>query len=97
MYERLPSAEEAVKAGFVPEDYASEPVDPYPDNLEALSLFSFLRTQWRMGPNGASGLDYAVMHHRMDRMGLRPDKYYQLEADIHVMECAALAAIHKKP
>lgn len=96
MYERLPTVEEAAEAGFLPEDYASDPVAPFPDNVQALQLFQYMRTQWRMGPSGPSGLDYGVMHQRMSRLGLGPEAFDKLEADIQVMEQAALACIYSK-
>lgn len=72
----------------------SDPVVPFPDNVAALNLFNYMRTQWRTGANGPSGLDYGVMHQRMDRMGLSPEAYDRLEADIVSMETAALRCIH---
>ena len=69
----------------------------WPDNLPALNLFQFMRTQWRVGMNGPSGLDYNVLHNKMGRMGLSPEEYDQLESDIQVMEVAALNCMHAKP
>lgn len=56
-----------------------------------------MQTQWRVGAVGPTGLDYNVLHQRMDRMNLSADEYDQLEADIQVMEYAALAAMNEKP
>ena len=93
MYERLPTKEEAVAAGFEPEDYASDPVELWPENWATCLLFDGLRTQWRVGSLGPTGLDYNVLYKKMDRMGLSAEEYDQLEADIQVMEYAALAAM----
>lgn len=90
----MPSDEELEAACLTREDFASEEVDPWPDNISALLLFQYMRTQWRTGARGPSGLDYMVMHHRMARMGLPPDEYDQLEADIQIMEVAALNCIY---
>lgn len=54
-----------------------------------------MQTQWRIGMNGRSGLDYNVLFHKMDRMNLPADKYEQLENDIRIMEFEALEEIHK--
>lgn len=78
------------------EDFASEPVIPFPENVQALELFKYLETQWRMGPSGPTGFDYNAMHHKMDRMKLDPEQYEQLEDDVRVMERAALGCIHAK-
>jgi hypothetical protein len=52
-----------------------------------------LETQWR-GAGG--GLDYNVMYRKMDRMSLSPEQYDELEADMRVMEFAAMAAMKAK-
>lgn len=45
---------------------------------------------------GYSGLDYNVLYKKMDRMGLNSEEYEQLEADVQVMEFAALSTLNKK-
>ena len=69
-------------------------IEVWPDNLRAFQLFQGLRTQWRAGMGGPTGLDYFVAYHRMDRMGLTPAEYEQLDQDLQVMEAAALHAMH---
>lgn len=78
------------------DDVAAEPVGVWPENIRAVELFQFLRSQWRVGMCGPTGLDYGVMHQKMDRMRLSESEYDQLEADIQIMEGAALACIHAK-
>lgn len=82
------------KAGFAPEDYEDDPVPIWPDTSQAFDLFVFMQTQWRRD-NGPCGLDYNVLFRKMDRMNLSPVEYDELEADIRVMEVAALDAIRK--
>lgn len=72
-----------------------EVVDVWPENWDAWTLFRRLRTQWRVGPNGAYGLDHNVLFRRLDRMGLSADDYDQLDDDIRVMELAALLAMQE--
>ena len=62
----------------------------YADNVPAINLFTSLITQWRVGMGGAYGLDYNVLYHKMDRMGLTPDQYLELEAHVRVCEEGAL-------
>lgn len=77
---------------LTPEDYADEEtVWLWPDNVEAVNLFYDLRSQWRTNINGAYGLDYGPLFHKMDRMGLTPERYEELEEEIRVLEQAALA------
>jgi hypothetical protein len=53
-------------------------------------------TQWRVGANGAIGLDYNVLFRFLDRMGLSESDYDDMLSDIAVIEDAALAEIHRE-
>lgn len=75
-------------------DLGDTSVEVWPDNQPALGLFLRLRTQWRVGPSGAVGLDYGVMYRMMDRLNLPADEYDALEADVVVMEAEALDMMH---
>lgn len=87
---------EAHAAGFELEDYETDPVEVWPENWQAFQLFAYMETQWRIGMGGATGLDYVVLHHKMDRMNLTPEEYEQLEADVRLMEISALATMGKQ-
>lgn len=67
----------------------------WPDNVQAVNVFLSLLTQWRVGPRGVIGLDYNVLYRKMDRMRLSEDRYDELEAEIQLMEDAALDEIQK--
>jgi Phage related hypothetical protein (DUF1799). len=54
-----------------------------------------MRSQWRVGFNGSTGLDYAVLLNFMDRMGLSDEEHEQMLDDIAEMEEAALAAMRE--
>jgi len=82
--------------GFTLADYPDEVVEIWPENWPAYALFSFMRTQWRVGAMGATGLDYGPMHRKMDRMELSPDEYDDLEADLQTMEFAALGTMNDR-
>jgi hypothetical protein len=70
-------------------------VEVWPENWPAWILFDReMRTQWRIGMGGPTGLDYGVLLRFMDRMGLDTDDFEQMLADVRVLEDAALAAIH---
>ena len=73
---------------------AGDPVDIWPDNARAFELFVSLRTQWRIGMSGPTGLDYNVLYHKLDRLKLTDDDYQYLEDAIALMEAEALDAIH---
>lgn len=55
-----------------------------------------LQTQWRMGPRGATGLDYQVMLALLARLGLSKADEEQMFRDMRTMEIAALDVIHKE-
>ncbi|MNY63939.1 hypothetical protein D3C86_2009720 [compost metagenome] len=59
-------------------------------------LFLSLRSQWRIGMGGATGLDYCALFHKMDRLDLGPDQYEELEDQVRILEFAALEEINRK-
>jgi len=59
-------------------------------------LFVALSTQWRIGMGGPTGLDYAVMYMRMDRMKLSDEEWECLEADMRTLEDAALEVMREQ-
>lgn len=74
---------------MIREDLAAD-FEIYPDNQVAYDLFADLRTQWRIGMAGPTGLDYNILFHKMDRMKLSEDDYTDLEQCIRIMEYEAL-------
>ena len=95
MYANEPTDAELAVAGLTREDVATS-TEVWPDTERAFNLLQSLRTQWRVGMGGPVGLDYFVAYHRMDRMGLSPAEYDQLDRDLQVMEAAALAVMHEQ-
>ncbi|MFY3534652.1 DUF1799 domain-containing protein [Achromobacter denitrificans] len=81
---------------MTPEDVAPEPIEIWPENLTAFKLFDSLASQWRVGMAGRTGLDYGAMFHKMDRMGLSPEQYEELEDQMRVLEYAALDEMSKE-
>lgn len=68
----------------------------FEDNWAALQLMLYMSTQWLVGPGGATGLNYVVAHHKLDREKLDPEEYERRMEDLMVMERAALAAMRKQ-
>lgn len=64
--------------------------------MRAIGLLISMGTQWRVGAAGAYGLDYNVLYRKMDRMGIAPGEYDDLEADVAILEDAALSKMHEK-
>jgi len=95
-YSRTPTEKELIGTGFTPADYEQDDFDVWPENEPAIRLFTSLQTQWRVGMNGPSGLDYNVLFTRMERMKLTDQEHDWLFDDIRVIESEALSIINKK-
>lgn len=93
MYARQPTAEEIIKSGWLPEDFETDPVEVWPDNWPAFSLFCQMQTQWNISMNGATGLQYLVLLALMDRLKLSDDDHDALFDDIQTLERGALKAM----
>jgi len=96
MYTRTPTEQELEASGLTVEDLAGDPVEVWPENIQAFTLFGQMQTQWRCGMGGATGLDYVALFHKMDRMRLDPGEYEDLEEDIRSMEHEALRAMSER-
>jgi hypothetical protein len=82
--------------GLSAEDYIDETtVEVWLDNVAVINLFVQIGGQWRVGSLGPYALDYNVLYHKLDRMGLTPEAYQELEADIAILEQAALEEMSK--
>ncbi|AVG17026.1 hypothetical protein CFN79_14840 [Chromobacterium vaccinii] len=87
MYERQPDTAQLDAFGLTAADLGQQQdVEVWPDNWQAVHLLNRMSTQWRVGFGGAVGLDYNVLYRMMDRLGLVPEEYDQMEADIQMME-----------
>lgn len=76
--------------GLTADDFESEEIEVWPDNLPALDLWDKVGDQWRMGFNGPVALDLIPVFHELDRMELERENYDSLLADIKVMAAAAM-------
>ncbi|AOM40168.1 DUF1799 domain-containing protein [Xenorhabdus hominickii] len=77
--------------GFIPEEYD---IEVWPDVWDSYLTFNAMRTQWRVGMNGATGLDYSPLNQVMDYLNIK-DRATVFN-DIRVMEVKALELMHKK-
>ena len=73
------------------EEASGEAVGVWPDNVSTLNVFVAMSTQWRVGNNGATGLDYAALPVVEDRVGIKPDDRRAVFDGLRAMEEAALA------
>jgi hypothetical protein len=61
------------------------------ENNLAIEAFLKVRTQWRTGASGYTGLDYLAVERRVQRMKLAPDVEERVLEDLELMETSILA------
>lgn len=76
--------------GFAPE----LEVEVWPDVWDSYQVFSAMATQWRMGMNGPTGLDYSVLPQVMDMLAIEGDKA-TVFTDVRIMERKALEVFNR--
>nr|WP_265498852.1 DUF1799 domain-containing protein [Providencia rustigianii] len=77
--------------GFPPD---IDDVEIVPDVWESYLAFSAMSTQWRVGMNGATGLDYSVISNVLELLNIK-NKVTVFD-DLRVMELKALELMNKK-
>lgn len=77
------------------DDFEVETVYVWPENELPLEVFDALSTQWRIGFNGATGLDYSAIPLVMEELRVPKKKRKQVFSDIRIMESAALLEMRK--
>ncbi|SEO63357.1 Phage related hypothetical protein [Luteibacter sp. UNC138MFCol5.1] len=100
LYGERPTAAQASLIGLRASDFPKEQtlVELWPETFPQLLFFRGFTTQWRQGPGGPVGLDYAVIFHELDRKGLATDAYDDMLHALRIIEDEALKLIHtKKP
>lgn len=78
------------------EEAQGEAVGVWPDNLLAVNVFIAMGSQWRIGTNGATGLDYSALPVVMRMVGISAKDRSAVFEDVRVMEDAALLKIQAK-
>lgn len=81
----MPPEEIKRRIEAVPEDF---PV--WPENWEAMVVFSRLSTQWRTGFSGPTGLDYTAVPVVMRLCGIGPAQRNEVFEVVRQMETEAL-------
>lgn len=62
----------------------------FPDNWTALSVFTDLATQWRVGFGGPTGLDYTAIEPVLRLRRVKRNQWAQTFDDLQVMETEVL-------
>jgi len=90
MYSKAADEKSLALFGLTPDDFATDEVVLWPENQQSYYVFYSMQTQWRVGMNGRTGLDYNVLPEMWRRLKIHPDDRDFVFSDIQVMEAAAL-------
>lgn len=83
--------------GLRSEDYDGDAVEVWPENVPALQMFQRIGTRWVFGAmGGVAGIRWEAVYPLMDRLGLEPDDWDALLADLEIMEHAAMEVMNRK-
>lgn len=82
--------------GFDADDVTADEVEVWPNNWEAVQLFSSVCGQWRVSMAGAYALDYKAVAAAMDLMGVKKRRRKKLFEFVRVMEREALSIMGEK-
>jgi uncharacterized membrane protein len=93
LYAKPPTKDEAAAFGLTVEEAGGPDVEVWPDNKKAVNTFIAMATQWRIGMNGATGLDYAALPFVMRRTGVTTAEHDDVFESLRIMEDAALETI----
>jgi hypothetical protein len=88
--------EDAQLFGIEMPDQSTEPelYEVWPEHKESLLMFLRCQTQWRMGPSGATGLDYRVVLELLRLYNIKDRKAAMDE--IQIMEARALELLNEQ-
>ena len=65
-----------------------------PENIEALNWFLLMQTQWRVGMNGLTGMDYGVFLQWAKEEGVKRVDRVWLLGDLRMMEREFLNSLY---
>lgn len=78
------------------ENFKHQSEGVFPDNVQAVELFSDMLTQWRVGSGGAIGFDYNVIPILFRIRKTDEEEQEEAFSGLQVMERAALKAMREK-
>jgi hypothetical protein len=81
--------------GLTEDEASGPPVEVWEENAAAFQVFTAMVTQWRVGMNGPTGLDYAALEPVMRLTGVPRKEWPGVFADLRLMEDAALEEMRK--
>lgn len=94
LYAKPPDPKELAAFGLKPSDVEGEEVVVWPENLPATKVFLAMKTQWRIGMAGYTGLDYGALPEIWRRLKVPVSDRDAIFDDLRHIEQAALLALH---
>ena len=95
MYALTKSSGELAAFGLTPDDFATDEYNLWPENYQSYQVFAACSTQWRVGMNGPTGIDYNVLTELWRRLKVPISSRDDVFQDIRIMETAALNQIRE--
>jgi len=92
-YLKTPTEKELEGTGLTVADYEQDPYEVWPENWPAFESFLCVQTQWRVGTNGKTGLDYNVLFRILDDNYQEREAWQQAFNDVRLIEITALEAM----
>lgn len=68
----------------------------WPDTAQSVEVFTTMGTQWRIGMNGATGLDYSALPFVLRALGIKSKDWSDIFDDIRLLESVALKEMRKE-
>ena len=68
----------------------------WPDTALVVEVFMSMGTQWRIGMNGATGLDYSALPFVLRASNVKSKDWGEFLDDIRLMESVALKEMRKE-
>lgn len=81
--------------GLKPEDMPPEIVEVWECVWPSFATFEAMATQWRVGMNGATGLEYATIPSVVEMLGYEKDQLKLIFQDIRFLENEALSIMRE--
>lgn len=91
-----PTAEEAAAWGLTLEEALGPPIEVWEDFALGFKVFEAMASQWRIGPGGATGLDYAALPAVMDLLDIPGPERRTVFEDVREMEDAAMGLMQEQ-
>jgi len=94
LFQKAPDPKLLAAWGLLPED-VEVAVEVWEEAFPSFAVFEAMRTQWRVGAAGATGLDYGVLPFMLEMQHVDRAEWPTVTADVRLMEGAALDEMHK--